>query len=103
LLDALLATIGCTNDIGDAIGIVENSPSLVVVTRRGDRLAPSGWRLGAAEDVGSVELIEEAERELGEATSDLARIAQAVESARNELIESRTAIADTQTRIERQL
>jgi len=103
LLDALLGTIGCTNDIGDAIGIVENSPSLVVVTRRGDRLAPSGWRLGAAEDVGSVELIEEAERELADATSDLARIAQAVESARNELVESRAAIAETQKRIERQL
>jgi chromosome segregation protein len=103
LLDALLGTIGCTNDIGDAIGIVESSPSLVVVTRRGDRLAPSGWRLGAAEDVGSVELIEEAERELADATADLARIAQAVESARNELVESRAAIAETQKRIERQL
>lgn len=103
LLDALLGTIGCTNDIADAIGIVENSPSLVVVTRRGDRLAPSGWRLGAAEDVGSVELIEEAERELAEAGADLERISGAVESARKELVESRSAIAETQKRIERQL
>ena len=102
LLDSLLSHIGCTDDLDSAITAVESSASITVVTRRGDRLSPSGWRLGAADELGSVEVIERTRTEVEEAASELARLAREVETARNELVEARRQGADLQSRIERQ-
>ena len=103
LLDSLLAHIGCTDAVGQAISAVEAQPSSIVVTRRGDRLAPSGWRLGAADDVGSQEVIEETRREVETANAELQRYSQEVESARSVLISSRGRINDLQQKLTRQL
>ena len=95
LLDSLLSHIGCTDDLESAITAVESASSVTVVTRRGDRLSPSGWRLGAADDLGSVEVIERTRTEVEAAASDLSRLA-------NELVEARRQVTDLQSRIERQ-
>ena len=103
LLDALLAHVGCTDELSQAISVVESTPTAVVVTRRGDRLAPSGWRLGAADEHGSVELIEQAKEELNSATSELNRLAGEVEAARAELQGARNEINEKQKALENQL
>jgi chromosome segregation protein len=89
LLDSLLSHIGCAEDLDAAIAVVENSSSATVVTRRGDRLSPSGWRLGAADDLGSQEVI------------DRTRIE--VESAKTRLVAARQQGTQLQSQIDRQL
>jgi chromosome segregation protein len=103
LLDALLLHIGCTDDLNSAIAVVEAASSVTVVTRRGDRLSPSGWRLGAADELGSLEVIEETRTEVEAAATDLARLADEVNAARNELVDSRRQEGELQKRIEKQL
>ena len=102
LLDALLSGVGCVDDISRAISVVEAQPSAVVVTRRGDKLSPGGWRLGAADEVGSIEVIEETRREVESATNELSRLDAEVEKQRRVLLESRTLIADLQKKREQQ-
>ncbi|MEN9792860.1 MAG: chromosome partition protein [Actinomycetota bacterium] len=77
LLDALIAHVGCTDDIVDAIGIVEEHPEAVVVTRAGDRLSPSGWRLGVADEAGSAQRLEAARREKDDADAALSAASSA--------------------------
>lgn len=103
LLDYLLNHVGCTDAVGQAISAVEAQPSAIVVTRRGDRLAPSGWRLGAADDVGSIEVIEETRREVEVANNELKQITEAVEAARSTLVATRSRINDLQQKLTRQL
>jgi len=103
LLDALLSHIGCTDDLDAAISAIESSPSSTVVTRRGDRLSPSGWRLGAADDLGSQEVIERTRIEVESAVADLGRLAGEVESAKTRLIAARQQGTQLQSQIDRQL
>lgn len=103
LLDALLSHIGCTDDINSAIAVVESNGDLTVVTRRGDRLAPNGWRIGAADDLGSVEVIEQTRVEVEAAAAELTPLAALVESSRRELVDARQQIGDIEKRIQRQL
>jgi chromosome segregation protein len=65
-------------------------------------LSPGGWRLGAADEVGSIEVIEETRREVESATSELSRLDAEVEKQRRVLLESRTQIADLQKKREQQ-
>ena len=103
LLDSLLSHIGCADDLDAAIAVVENSSSATVVTRRGDRLSPSGWRLGAADDLGSQEVIDRTRIEVESAVADLARLASEVESAKTRLVAARQEGTQLQTQIDRQL
>jgi chromosome segregation protein len=103
LLDSLLSHIGCAEDLDAAIAVVENSSSATVVTRRGDRLSPSGWRLGAADDLGSQEVIDRTRIEVESAVSDLARLANEVESAKTRLVAARQQGTQLQSQIDRQL
>ena len=85
LLDALLAGIGFVEDIDAAVPVVSADGSAVVVTRRGDRLGRSAWRLGAADDLGSQEVVDEARREEAEALTAVARLKSEQDSARQEI------------------
>lgn len=103
VLDSLLSHIGSVDDIAAAISVVESQPSAIVVTRRGDRLSPTGWRLGVADDVGSIEIIEDALVEVESSERELEHFSTLVDAARVELMESRSAITDTQGKLDRQL
>ena len=103
LLDSLLSHIGCADDLDAAIAVVETSSSATVVTRRGDRLSPSGWRLGAADDLGSQEVIDRTRIEVESAVADLARLAGEVESAKTRLVAARQQGTQLQSQIDRQL
>jgi chromosome segregation protein len=103
LLDSLLSHIGCADDLDAAIAVVETSSAAIVVTRRGDRLSPSGWRLGAADDLGSQEVIDRTRIEVESAVADLARLASEVESAKTRLVATRQQGTQLQSQIDRQL
>ncbi len=103
LLDSLLSHIGCADDLDAAIAVVETSSAAIVVTRRGDRLSPSGWRLGAADDHGSQEVIDRTRVEVESAVADLARLAAEVESAKTRLVAARQQGTQLQSQIDRQL
>jgi len=103
LLDSLLSHIGCADDLDAAIAVVESSSAATVVTRRGDRLSPSGWRLGAADDHGSQEVIDRTRVEVDSAVADLARLAAEVESAKTRLVAARQQGTQLQSQIDRQL
>jgi len=103
LLDSLLSHIGCADDLDAAIAVVETSSAAIVVTRRGDRLSPSGWRLGAADDLGSQEVIDRTRVEVESAVADLARLASEVESAKTRLVATRQQGTQLQSQIDRQL
>ena len=103
LLDSLLSSIGCADDLDAAIAVVETSTAATVVTRRGDRLSPSGWRLGAADDLGSQEVIDRTRAEVESALIDLARLASEVESAKTRLVAARQQGTQLQLQIDRQL
>ena len=103
LLDSLLSSIGCTDDLDAAIAVVESASATTVVTRRGDRLSPSGWRLGAADDLGSQEVIDRTRIEVESAVADLARLAGEVESAKTRLVAARQQSSQLQAQIDRQL
>ena len=103
LLDSLLSHIGCADDLDAAIAVVESSSAAIVVTRRGDRLSPSGWRLGAADDLGSQEVIDRTRVEVESAVADLARLASEVESAKTRLVATRQQGTQLQSQIDRQL
>ena len=103
LLDSLLSHVGCADDLDAAIAVVETSSSATVVTRRGDRLSPSGWRLGAADDLGSQEVIDRTRIEVESAVADLARLAGEVESAKTRLVAARQQGTQLQSQIDRQL
>ena len=103
LLDSLLSHIGCADDLDAAIAVVETSSAATVVTRRGDRLSPSGWRLGAADDLGSQEVIDRTRTEVESAVADLARLASEVESAKTRLVAARQQGTQLQSQIDRQL
>ena len=103
LLDSLLSHIGCADDLDAAIAVVETSSAAIVVTRRGDRLSPSGWRLGVADDLGSQEVIDRTRVEVESAVADLARLASEVESAKTRLVAARQQGTQLQSQIDRQL
>ena len=104
LIEALLGHVGCVADLGSAISVVEANPGAVVVTRQGDRLAPTGWRLGAADDAATEQVLEAARRERDTAQRDrdeadaaLAGAWEAVTLARAEMV-SRQADHDARVR-----
>lgn len=83
LLDALVGGVGVVDDSGQAAEAAVADPTSVVVTRRGDRFSPSGWRVGVRRSGATRGLLEEAEQAA-------ARAAEAVDAA-----EQRLAMAES--------
>ena len=83
LLDALVGRVGVVDSSEDAVAAAIANPTSVVVTRRGDRFSPSGWRVGARHSGATRGLLEEAEQ-------TAARAAEAVSA-----VEHRLAMAES--------
>ena len=62
LLDALVGTVGVVDSSEQAVAAAVAHPTSVVVTRRGDRFSPSGWRVGVRRSGATRGLLEEAEQ-----------------------------------------
>ena len=77
LLDALIGRVGVVDNSEQAVEAAISDPSTVVVTRRGDRFSPSGWRVGVRRSGATKGLLEEAEQAL-------ARVAEEVDAVEQE-------------------
>ena len=82
LLNALIGRVGVVDSSEQAAAAAVADPASVVVTRRGDRFSPSGWRVGVRRSGATRGLLDEAEQAAAQA-------AEAVEAA-----EQRLAVAD---------
>jgi chromosome segregation protein len=82
--------------------VSSGNPSSVVVTRSGDRFGRSAWRIGAADELGSPEVVDAARRDEAAALAEVARLKNEQDAARQELNTVRRLAADTQQRLQRQ-
>ncbi len=78
LLDALVGRVGVVDSSEQAAAAAVADPASVVVTRRGDRFSPSGWRVGVRRSGATRGLLEEAEQAS-------ARAAESVDAAEQRL------------------
>jgi chromosome segregation protein len=85
LLDGLLAGAARVDDLDAAVDAALAHPAAVFVTPGGDRLAPTGWRVGAAAGGATAAALDDARRRATTAADQLATAEQA-------LIEARTAL-----------
>ncbi len=95
LLDALVGSVGVVESSEQAAAAAVADPSAVVVTRRGDRFSPSGWRVGVRRSGATRGLLEEAEQSLARASEaeDAAKQDLAIVDRRREEAEERAAQA----------
>jgi len=95
LLDRLLARVVlCEGGIGAALDRAVASRDLVVVTAEGDRLSPSGWRLGAGRVGATRAALEAAEKEAVAAEETARAAGAAAEQARRAWAAARGEAAD---------
>ena len=100
LLDGLLSAIAVSDTLADAMSVVEANPEATVVTRDGDRLSPSGWVLGAADDSGSEELLADARRRAADAMAQRDAASALVNSERNEVQAQRSLVEDAREAVD---
>lgn len=103
VLDMLLGNIGCLPNLAEAIEAVEARPGVTLVTRDGDKLSPTGWRLGVAEDLGSIEILEKTSREVASAEQELAELDARVEAARSALVSARAKLVQLQRALDERI
>jgi chromosome segregation protein len=82
VLDRLLAGVVVAEDFEKAADVALDHPHLVVVTRGGDRLSPSGWVVGAGGARAAEVAADQARRQADDAASAAARASDALEEAR---------------------
>ncbi|MBU6241348.1 MAG: chromosome segregation protein SMC [Acidobacteria bacterium] len=100
LLDSLLARAFVADSWATAVDIALSNPSFHVVTRRGDRFAPSGWRIGAQADAVTAAALEDAVQRQAAANTESERRASELSRARAEVQSARDALADLERRHE---
>jgi chromosome segregation protein len=106
-LDALLAEVVCVEgDWSAAMDVALERPEAVVVTRAGDRFAPSGWRIGSTGAGATGAALEEARTRADDAAREAAAAEAAAVAARTALAEARRRetesgrqLTDTTTRL----
>ncbi len=95
LLDALVGGAVCVSDPATAVDAAIEHPAAVIVTRGGDRFAPTGWRVGAAAGGATAAALAEAQERATLATTNLAVAELELSAAKDTL--------DTARRLEQEL
>jgi chromosome segregation protein len=94
-LDVVLAGAVCVDgDWTAALDLALANPELTVVTKAGDRFAPTGWRVGGAGSGATGAALEEARGKADAAAAEAARAEAAVGPAREQLAVARRREAD---------
>ncbi len=84
-----------------ALDVALAHPELTVVTREGDRFAPTGWRAGAGTTVATGAALEEAHRQATDAAAETDAARSARVAARRVAVAARAAVADTGRDVDR--
>ncbi len=82
LLDALIGGAVRVDGVESAVDAAIAHPGAVIVTERGDRFAPTGWRVGAAAGGATAAALEEARSRATAADAELAAAEQALADGR---------------------
>jgi chromosome segregation protein len=101
VLDRLLAGVVVAEDWREAADLALDHPQLVVVTRAGDRLSPSGWVVGAGGARAATAAAEEARAQSEDAADAAGTAAAQLEQARRAWEEATTAEAEASLHAER--
>jgi chromosome segregation protein len=99
LLDALLASVVLAADLDDALHQLASRPAAVVVTRDGDRLAPSGWRVGGTAVGATAAAVEEARARAGAAKQTAVESRRRVAAAESTVADHRRAAGQATERL----
>jgi chromosome segregation protein len=95
LLDVILGSVlAVDGDVLDAVELAVAHPEVVVVTMKGDRLGPSGWRVGTAATEATGAALREATDQLAEAEAHRASRRAALDLAKAARQEADRVLAD---------
>ena len=100
LLSSLLARAVVAEDVDRAVDIALADPSLTVVTREGDRFAPSGWRIGTSSGGATAAALAEAVAAAETADAALQSAEQGLSAAVAELERARSAEVEVGRRLD---
>ena len=100
LLDSLLSRAVIADSWATAVDLALSNPGLHVVTRRGDRFAPSGWRIGGQADAVTAAALEDAIAKQAAAAAEGELRASDLARARAEMQASRESLAELERRHE---
>ena len=100
LLDSLVGQIAVSVDWSAAFDVVASDPSVVVVTRDGDRFSASGWRIGSSGGGATAAALEEAVQRAQAASAELARADADLAATRAELVGAKREHAELQARLD---
>ncbi len=100
LLSSLLARAVVAEDVDRAVDIALADPSLTVVTREGDRFAPSGWRIGTSSGGATAAALAEAVAAAETADAALQAAEHGLSAAVAELERARSAEVEVGRRLD---
>jgi chromosome segregation protein len=100
LLDALLGSVAVVEGEWESVfDVVRDHPSLVAVSRQGDRFAPSGWRTGASGSGATGAALQEARQQEVARTDAAVRAAEHLEAVRARLEAARREQAEAEAAV----
>ena len=101
LLDLLVGAVNVAADWANAVDLAVANPGTVVVTRNGDRLGPSGWRVGGTASGATGASLVEARSEADEATAQAEQAAARSTQDQAEVERTRDVEREATQKIER--
>jgi chromosome segregation protein len=100
LLDFLIGDTTCVEEMSSAVEVALAAPEMTVVTRSGDRLGPTGWRVGAAGSGVTAAALADAHSSLTALSQQLEEVLKEVGSAERRAIELRAAETELLTQLD---
>jgi len=89
LLDYLIGDATCVEEMSAAVEVALAAPDLTVVTRAGDRLGPTGWRVGAAGSGVTAAALADAQQSQAQLSAQMDAVLTEMSSAEQQLSQLR--------------
>jgi chromosome segregation protein len=100
LLDYLIGDATCVDEMSAAVEMALAAPDLTVVTRGGDRLGPTGWRVGAAGSGVTAAALADAQQSQAELLAQMESVQTEMRSAEEQLARLRAAETELLARLD---
>jgi chromosome segregation protein len=100
LLDFLIGDSVCVTEMSEAVELALAAPRVTVVTHGGDRLGPTGWRVGAAGSGVTAAALSDAQARLAELSAQMDQVMVEVASAESQVNRLRAAETELLTQLD---
>jgi chromosome segregation protein len=100
LLDYLIGDATCVEEMSAAVEMALAAPDLTVVTRGGDRLGPTGWRVGAAGSGVTAAALADAQQSHTDLLAQMESVQTEMRSAEEQLARLRAAETELLARLD---